>query len=79
MMTQEEYMDVKALRAAGWTIAQTAEHVGYHPGDAPSRLKSGGHRPDATAATSSWSSTSGGSHASPGCWSATPSCRLRRS
>ncbi len=32
MMTQEEFMDVKALHAASWTIRQIAEHMGYHPG-----------------------------------------------
>ena len=31
MMTQEEFMEVQVLRAAGWTIRQIAEHVGYHP------------------------------------------------
>lgn len=42
MMTQEEYMDVKALRAAGWTIKQIAEHVGYHPATVSWWLKNGG-------------------------------------
>ena len=31
MMTQEEFMEVQVLHAAGWTIRQIAEHVGYHP------------------------------------------------
>ena len=31
MMTQEEFMEVQVLRAAGWSIRQIAEHVGYHP------------------------------------------------
>jgi IS30 family transposase len=31
MMTQEEYMNVKALHAGGWTIKQIAEHLGFHP------------------------------------------------
>jgi len=42
MMTQEEFMDVKALRAAGWTIRQIAEHVGYHPATVSGWLKDGG-------------------------------------
>lgn len=42
MMTQEEYMDVKALRAAGWTIRQIAEQVGYHPATVSAWLKVGG-------------------------------------
>ena len=33
MMTQEEYMNVKALHAGGWTIKQIAEHLGFHPPD----------------------------------------------
>ena len=42
MMTQEEWMDVKALRAAGWTIGQIAEHVGYHPQTVAGWLRRGG-------------------------------------
>jgi transposase len=42
MMTQEEYMNVKALRAAGWTIAQIARHLGYHPATISGWLKAGG-------------------------------------
>ena len=42
MMTQEEWMDVKALRAAGWTIAQIAAQVGYHPATVSRWLKRGG-------------------------------------
>lgn len=41
-MTQEEWMDVKALRAAGWTIGQIAEHVGYHPQTVSGWLRRGG-------------------------------------
>jgi len=42
MMTQEEWMDVRALRAAGWTITQIAAHVGYHPATVSGWLKRGG-------------------------------------
>ena len=42
MMTQEEYMNVTALRAAGWTISQIAEHVGYHPATVSGWLRNGG-------------------------------------
>src|SRR5919197_2545457 len=42
MMTQEEWMDVKALRAAGWAIGQIAEHVGYHPQTVSGWLRRGG-------------------------------------
>jgi transposase len=42
MMTQEEYMEVKALRAAGWTITQIAEHVGHHPATVSGWLRNGG-------------------------------------
>jgi transposase len=45
MMTQEEYMNVKALRAAGWTIKQIAEHLDYHPATVSSWLKNGGPPP----------------------------------
>ena len=42
MMSQEEYIDVKALHGAGWTIRQIAEHVGYHPATVSGWLKAGG-------------------------------------
>jgi DNA-binding transcriptional ArsR family regulator len=42
MMTQEEFMDVQALRAAGWTITQIAEHLGYHPATVSAWLRNGG-------------------------------------
>ena len=45
MMTQEEYMDVKALRAGGWTIKQIAEHLGFHPATVSGWLKNGGPPP----------------------------------
>jgi len=35
-------MNVKALRAAGWTIKQIAEHVGYHPATVSGWLANGG-------------------------------------
>ena len=31
MMTQEEYMDLLALRRQGNTIAEIADTLGYHP------------------------------------------------
>src|SRR5580693_1217637 len=42
MLTQEEYMDVVALRRQGWTIGQIAEEVGHHPATVSSWLKRGG-------------------------------------
>ena len=42
MMTREEFMDVKALRAAGWTIRQIARQVGYHPATVSGWLRNGG-------------------------------------
>lgn len=45
MMTQEEYMRVKALRAAGWSVKQIADHVGHHPQTVSSWLKNGGPPP----------------------------------
>lgn len=42
MLTQEEYMDVVALRRQGWTIAQIADAVGCHPATVSSWLKRGG-------------------------------------
>jgi len=41
MMTQEEYMKVQELRAAGWTIVQIAEQVGYHPATVSEWLRNG--------------------------------------
>ena len=45
MMTQEEYVNVKALHAGGWTIKQIAEHLGFHPATVSSWLKNGGPPP----------------------------------
>ena len=45
MMTQEEFMKVQTLHAAGWTIRQIAEHVGYHPATVSGWLKNGGPPP----------------------------------
>jgi len=45
MMTQEEYMNVKALKAAGWTISQIAKHLGYHPATVSGWIKAGGPPP----------------------------------
>ena len=42
MMTQEEFMNVKALKAAGWTVAQITRHLGYHPATISGWLKAGG-------------------------------------
>ena len=38
-------MNVKALRAGGWTIKQIAEHLGFHPATVSSWLKNGGPPP----------------------------------
>ena len=45
MMTQEEYMNVKALHAGGWTIKQIAKHLGFHPATVSWWLKNGGPPP----------------------------------
>lgn len=42
MMTQEEYMDVVALRRQGWTITQIAEAVGRHPATVSRWIRAGG-------------------------------------
>ena len=41
MLTQEEYMDLVALRRQGWTIAQIAESIDKHPATMSSWLKKG--------------------------------------
>jgi transposase len=45
MLTQEEYMDVVALRRQGFTIAEIAEDLGYHPATISGWLKAGGPPP----------------------------------
>jgi len=42
MMTQEEFMDVVALRRQGWTITDIAAKVGRHPETVSKWLKAGG-------------------------------------
>jgi transposase len=42
MMTQEEFMDVVALRRQGWTIVDIAATVGRHPDTVARWLKAGG-------------------------------------
>jgi transposase len=42
MMTQEEYMDVMAMKRQGLTIKEIAAETGYHPKTISSWLKSGG-------------------------------------
>lgn len=42
MLTQEEYMDIVALRRQGWTIDQIARSVNKHPATVSSWLKKGG-------------------------------------
>src|SRR6516164_7225747 len=52
MMTQEEFMDVMAMKRQGMTIKEIAEETGYHPSTISSWLKSGGpprRRPRTTA------------------------------
>ncbi|MDA8275009.1 MAG: IS21 family transposase [Actinomycetota bacterium] len=45
MLTQEEYMDIVALRRQGWTIGQIADSTGKHPATISSWLKKGGPPP----------------------------------
>ena len=42
MLTQEEYMDVLALKRQGWTIAEIAEELGYHPATISNWIRNGG-------------------------------------
>jgi transposase len=42
MMTQEEFMDVVALRRQGWTITDIAAEVGRHPDTISKWLRAGG-------------------------------------
>lgn len=42
MMSQEEFMDVMALRRRGWTIEQIAAEVGRHPQTVSKWIKAGG-------------------------------------
>ena len=45
MLTQEEYMDVVALRRQGFTISEIAEELGYHPATISRWLRAGGPPP----------------------------------
>jgi hypothetical protein len=59
MLTQEDYMVVVALRAQGFTIAEIAEDLGYHPATI---LEAAGARLEAvrfTAAGRAWTLTAG--------------------
>ncbi len=42
MLTQEEYMDVLALRRQGLTITEIAAEIGYHPATISKWLAAGG-------------------------------------
>lgn len=42
MMTQEEYMDVLAMRRQGLTITEIARDTGYHPKTISDWLRNGG-------------------------------------
>jgi len=48
MLTQEEYMDLLALRRQGKTIAEIAEELDYHPATISKWLKHGGPPPART-------------------------------
>lgn len=50
MMTQEEYMDLLALRRQGNTISEIAEKLGYHPATISKWLRDGGPPPARTVA-----------------------------
>ena len=45
MMTQEEFMDVMAMKRQGMSIKEIAEETGYHPSTISSWLKHGGPPP----------------------------------
>jgi len=42
MLTQEEYMDVLALKRQGWTNAEIADELGYHPATISKWIRNGG-------------------------------------
>ena len=42
MLTQEEYMDVLALKRQGWTITEIAAELGYHPATISNWIAHGG-------------------------------------
>ena len=42
MMTQEEFMDVMAMKRQGLSITEIAAETGYHPATISSWLKNGG-------------------------------------
>jgi transposase len=42
MLTQEEYMDVLALKRQGWTNAEIADELGYHPATISNWIRNGG-------------------------------------
>jgi transposase len=42
MLSQEEYMDVQALRRQGWTLAEIGDELGYHPATISAWLRNGG-------------------------------------
>ena len=50
MMTQEEYMDLLALRHQGKTIKEIADELGYHPATVSGWIKNGGPPPARTIA-----------------------------
>ncbi len=45
MLTQEEYMDVLKLQRQGFTIAEIADELGYHPATISRWIKDGGPPP----------------------------------
>jgi len=42
MLTQEEYMDVLKLQRQGFTVAEIADELGYHPATISRWIKDGG-------------------------------------
>ena len=78
MMTQEEFMNVQTLHAAGWTIRQIAEHVGYHPATVSGWLKQRWPAADAASAGRRCGDRrTVADRGSRGCWRRTRSCRRR--
>jgi transposase len=51
MMTQEEYMDLKAMKRQGMTNVEIADATGYHPATVSRWLKNGGPPPARTGTT----------------------------
>ena len=79
MMTQEEYMDVLAMRRQGMSFVEIGEATGYHPATISKWVREGGPPPARTVADDGPGDRSGGGRTgSTSCSSGTPACWRRR-